>query len=156
MIEERTLTKVCPCCKQEKHLFDFAIRQSGERIGQPVAHCKVCNLEKQKARKARDPSIYRRVEWPSKLKNTYGITVDDYYSMLKAQGGGCAICSTKVPSQRKRKFADVEMFFVDHCHSTGKVRGLLCSRCNRGLGYFDDNPGRLEMAANYLKENTDE
>ena len=145
-------TKKCPCCKQTKGLFDFAIRLSGERVGQPVAHCKTCNSEKQKERKARDPSIYRRVEWPSKLKNIYGITVDDYYKMLENQGGGCAICGTRVPSQRARKYAKTEMFFVDHCHSTGKVRGLLCSRCNRGLGYFDDNPSRLEMAAAYLKE----
>jgi hypothetical protein len=151
MTETLTLTKVCPCCKQEKHLLDFAIRQSGERTGQPVAHCKACNSEKQKERKARDPSIYRRVEWPSKLKKFYGITVDTYYKMLENQGGGCAICGTKVPSQRVRKYAKTEMFFVDHCHSTGKVRGLLCSRCNRGVGYFDDNPSRLEMAASYLK-----
>lgn len=133
-------------------MFDFAIRQSGERIGQPVAHCKACNLLKQKERKQRDPSIYRRIEWPSKLKRVYGITVDDYYRMLENQGGGCAICGTRVPSQRARKYVTTEMFFVDHCHATGKVRGLLCGKCNRGLGYFEDNPSRLEMAASYLKE----
>jgi hypothetical protein len=151
-VNKEITIKTCPCCKQEKGIFDFAIRQSGSRIGQPVAHCKICNIEKQKERKKRDPTIYRRVEWPSKLKRMYGITVDDYYEMLALQGGGCAICNTKVPSRRARKYVKVEMFFVDHCHSTGKVRGLLCSRCNRGLGYFDDNPNRLEMAAVYLKE----
>ena len=146
--------KKCPSCKLEKSLFDFTIRQSGKRIGQAVSYCKTCSVEKSKERKERDPSIYRRVEWPSKLKNIYGITVDDYYRMLENQGGGCAICGTFVPSQRKRKFIKTEMFFVDHCHSTGKVRGLLCAKCNRGLGYFEDNPSRLEMAAVYLKENS--
>ena len=150
-METLAATKICPCCKQEKHLFDFAIRQSGGRIGQPVAYCKTCKSEKQKERKARDPSIYRRVEWPSKLKNMYGITVDDYYEMLENQNGGCGICGTKVPSARKRKHVTQEMFFVDHCHSTGKVRGLLCGKCNRGLGYFEDAPERLEEAANYLR-----
>jgi hypothetical protein len=148
--------KKCPSCKLDKSLLDFAIRQSGARIGQAVTYCKLCNGEKQKERKQRDPSIYRRVEWPSKLKNIYGITVDDYYKMLDAQGGGCAICATRVPSQRKRKYVKTEMFFVDHCHATGKVRGLLCSRCNRGIGFFDDNPSRLEMAATYLKDNSSE
>ena len=151
-MEQTQVIKKCPSCKQEKSLFDFAIRQSGSRVGQPVAHCKACNVEKQRERKERDPSVYRRVEWPSKLKRLYGISVDDYYKMLENQGGGCAICGTRVPSQRARKFAKTEMFFVDHCHSTGRVHGLLCSRCNRGIGYFDDNPGRLEMAASYLKE----
>ena len=143
--------KTCPSCKEEKSLFDFAIRQSGHRIGQAVPYCKVCNNEKQKERKQRDPSIYRRIEWPSKLKNIYGITVDDYYRMLEEQGGGCGICGTKVPSARKRKYVTQEMFFVDHSHSTGKVRGLLCGKCNRGLGYFEDEPDRLEEAANYLR-----
>ena len=143
--------KVCPSCKQEKSLFDFSVRQNGPRIGQAVAHCKSCTSLKQKERKERDPTIYRRIEWPSKLKRVYGITVNDYYKMLEEQGGGCAICNTKVPSARKRKYATQEMFFVDHCHSTGKVRGLLCGKCNRGLGYFEDEPERLEEAADYLR-----
>ena len=151
-MEQAQVIKKCPSCAQDKRLFDFAIRQSGPRTGQPVAHCKSCNVEKQRERRERDPSVYRRVEWPSKLKKLYGISVDDYYKMLENQGGGCAICGTRVPSQRARKFTKTEMFFVDHCHATGRVRGLLCSRCNRGIGYFDDNPGRLEMAASYLKE----
>jgi Recombination endonuclease VII len=146
--------KTCPSCKVEKSLFDFAIRQSGPKTGQAVTYCKICNLEKQKERKERDPSIYRRIEWPSKLKNKYGITVNDYYRMLEEQGGGCGICGTKVPSSRKRKYVAQEMFFVDHSHSTGKVRGLLCGKCNRGLGYFEDEPERLEEAANYLRRSS--
>ena len=144
-------SKTCPNCKQDKSLFDFVIRQSGNRIGQAVAYCKTCNLQKHKERKERDPSIYRRIEWPSKLKNLYGITVDNYYQMLENQNGGCGICGTKVPSFRKRKYVTQEMFFVDHCHSTGKVRGLLCGKCNRGLGYFEDEPERLEEAVKYLR-----
>lgn len=151
-METKVKLKRCPCCKQEKNIFDFAIRLTGKRSGQAVTYCKICTLEKEKNRKQRDPTIYRRVEWPSKLKNLYGITVDIYYQMLENQGGGCAICKTKVPSQRARKYAKYEAFFVDHCHSTGRVRGLLCNRCNRGLGYFDDELQRLIAASNYLKE----
>ena len=143
--------KTCPNCKQKKSFRDFVIRQSGNRIGQAVAYCKICNLQKHKKIKERDPSIYRRIEWPSKLKNLYGITVDNYYQMLENQNGGCGICGTKVPSARKRKYVTQEMFFVDHCHLTGKVRGLLCGKCNRGLGCFEDEPEKLEEAANYLR-----
>ena len=143
--------KTCPNCLLKKTLSDFTIRQSGHRAGKAVAHCKSCSVQKQKKQKERDPSIYRRIEWPSKLKNKYGITVDNYYQMLENQNGGCGICGTKVPSARQRQYVTQEMFFVDHCHSTGKVRGLLCGKCNRGLGYFEDEPERLEEAANYLR-----
>ena len=144
--------KRCHTCKTDKPVSEFTLRQTGKRAGQPVSQCKVCLVDKQKTRKQRDPSIYRRVEWPSKLKSVYGITVDDYYRMLEAQNKGCAICGTKIPSARKRKYATVEMFFIDHCHTTGKVRGLLCSTCNRGLGYFKDSPELLSNAIHYLKE----
>jgi len=70
----------------------------------------------------------------------FGITPDIYYAILNAQGGGCGICGAK---QRR--------FHVDHCHATGRVRGLLCSECNLGLGKFKDNPKTLESAAMYLR-----
>jgi len=145
-------TKSCTSCKEVKPLTEFSIVQTGKRTGNSFPRCKVCRNKQHKERKERDPSIYRRIEWPSKLKRLYGITVDQYYSMLESQGGGCAICGTKVPSSRKRKYASVEMFFVDHCHATGKVRGLLCSRCNRGIGFFDDSIDKLNLAVNYLEE----
>jgi hypothetical protein len=145
-------SKTCNTCKTEKLISEFTVRKSGARSGQPVSQCKECLQGKQKIRKDRDPTIYRRVEWPSKLKRVYGITVDDYYKMLANQNGGCAICGSKVASARRRKYVATEMFFVDHCHSTGKVRGLLCGTCNRGLGYFKDSPELLSNAIAYLKE----
>lgn len=65
--------------------------------------------------------------------------------MLKTQGGRCAICPKKVS-------LDGKALSVDHCHTSGKIRGLLCSECNRGIGYFTDNPELLEAAAAYLKK----
>ena len=105
------------------------------------------------AKKPRDPSLYRRVEWPAKLKKLYGITVEDYYKMLSRQGGVCAICKSKTPSNRVYKYTKQENFFVDHCHKTGKVRGLLCQKCNTGIGLFNDEITRLRSAADYLEEN---
>jgi hypothetical protein len=66
-----------------------------------------------------------------------------YEAQLAAQGGGCAICGYR-PKPGGRRLN------IDHDHKTGAVRGLLCARCNRGLGWFRDDPDRLEIAATYL------
>lgn len=63
--------------------------------------------------------------------------------MLNQQGGKCAICETTVPTVHKR-------FHIDHCHETGKIRGLLCHGCNVGLGYFKENVTALKNAVVYL------
>lgn len=73
----------------------------------------------------------------------YGITVEDYVRMLVEQNGRCAICLSEYPGPNA--------FHVDHDHATGKVRGLLCTRCNPGLGYFRDDPELLARAIEYLK-----
>ena len=65
--------------------------------------------------------------------------------MLTAQSGGCAICGRK-PEQQKR----YQTLHVDHCHETGKVRGLLCDQHNLLLGQFNDDPKLLRRAADYL------
>lgn len=79
----------------------------------------------------------------------YGITQVEYDAMLVAQGGLCQICRTDTPSSRRK------WFDVDHCHSTGRVRGLLCEICNRVVGLMKDDPERLERAAQYLRESHD-
>jgi hypothetical protein len=82
------------------------------------------------------------------LLKLYGITADDYQTMLAAQGGLCAICGK--PDSGKRRNSKVPLN-VDHCHTTGKVRGLLCTRCNLGIGNFDDDIGRFETAIAYIR-----
>jgi hypothetical protein len=78
------------------------------------------------------------------LKKHFGITIDDYFDMLDSQGGGCAICDG-------RENGRYEYMSVDHCHKTGRIRGLLCSNCNRGIGLLRDDPELLEKAAKYLR-----
>ena len=80
-----------------------------------------------------------------KLKNKYNISEEDYYFLLEKQHGGCAICGG-LPSSNK------EFFCVDHDHNTGQVRGLLCDKCNRGIGHFDDEPWIILSAFNYIEE----
>lgn len=77
-----------------------------------------------------------------------GITLEDYEDMLVQQGGGCAICGGR------RGNKDVNVLYVDHNHVTGTVRGLLCGKCNRGLGMFQDRPDLLEKARKYLANET--
>ena len=66
-------------------------------------------------------------------------------AMLAAQGGGCAICGGQQTTKGKNELS------VDHCHTTGMVRGLLCNKCNQALGLSDDEPGRLRMMADYIE-----
>jgi len=78
------------------------------------------------------------------LKKDFGITIQDYNFMFDKQNGCCAICDTH-QSELSRRLC------VDHCHDTGRVRGLLCNTCNRALGLFKDDSAILLKANRYLK-----
>lgn len=95
--------------------------------------------------RARNPTY----ESALKLKMRYGITPEQYSELFTVQEGRCAICGNEesICHSRSKK---VQKLAVDHCHSTGKVRGLLCQDCNRGLGKFHDDPIRLQKAIEYL------
>ena len=95
-----------------------------------VARCPACSA-------ARLRKTYR-----TRLLKRYGMTVAEYDEMLSSQGGGCAVCGRR-PDGRRR-------LAVDHEHGTGRPRGLLCTRCNRGIGLFEDDPALLAHAASYL------
>lgn len=98
--------------------------------------------------KARDGAREWQAKNPDKRKaqriKQYGLTTEEFEALLQEQGGACKICGFSDRSNPN--------FFpmVDHCHQTGRVRGLLCGNCNHGLGKFKDNPGLLERAASYL------
>ena len=134
----------CTVCKEFKPLDAFTIRRT-HRPGRPVSVCTPCKVQYNKKRRLEAPDVVKDIERRSKFKNQYGITLDDYYVMLDRQGNGCGICKASSPGGRTKFFA------VDHCHTTGKVRGLLCTKCNRGLGLFNDNTDKLLNAVNYLK-----
>src|SRR3990167_4410389 len=90
-----------------------------------------------------DPQYAR--DW--KLQTKYKMTREEHAALLESQGGVCAICgSDNAQLSTKRRTA----LHVDHCHATKVVRGLLCAGCNRGLGYFNDDPDLLRKAVAYL------
>ena len=98
---------------------------------------------------ARHREKKRRLEKPANFRNrmlirTYGITLEQYADMFQSQGLRCAICNTEDPGKKG-------VFPVDHDHNSGKIRGILCTNCNTGLGRFKDNIAFLESVSAYLR-----
>ena len=82
------------------------------------------------------------------LKHRYGITEEEYNQMLIQQKHSCKICGHKTD---KCQTQTDKPLYVDHCHQTKAIRGLLCHKCNVALGHMNDDPEQLERAANYLR-----
>ena len=101
----------------------------------------------QKRKRDTDPEY----SFNASLKKSYGICCNTYYKMHEQQNGVCAICE-KAELSVDKNTGKIRRLSVDHCHTTGKIRGLLCSRCNRGLGFFRDNVDLLRNAIQYLTE----
>lgn len=117
--------KWCARCQDFRPLTSFPARKAG---GKPAAYCRPCQR------------AYNR-ERNTRIK--FGLDADDYEMILACQDYRCAICGG-----RPRKYA----LAVDHDHTTGEIRGLLCSRCNHKLlGAANDDPARLRAAADYLE-----
>ena len=113
-------------------------KQSTGKLG-VRSRCRTCHNQDMRER---ETSEYRR----RKTLRSYGLSLDDYDRMLEQQEGKCAVCHSTDNGHPLSNF-----FVVDHCHETGKVRGLLCNSCNRGIGFFVDDPARLLQAAVYLE-----
>jgi nitrate/TMAO reductase-like tetraheme cytochrome c subunit len=118
----------------------------------PCEECIQRNREYMRKKRAGIPVERKKADWVSKrnyyLKHKYGITEKQYDEMLTSQNFGCAICkSTNTKSSAAKRLV------VDHCHSTNKVRGLLCSSCNKAIGLFEDSTEFLISAIEYLKRN---
>lgn len=130
--------RTCSKCKESKPLGAFSFNRRA--LGTRQSQCKPCILVSTRAWKQRNLEKFKRYQFRKKLEERYGLSLDQYSEMLKNQGGCCKICG----SPQKKRLA------VDHCHTSGLVRGLLCDLCNRGLGYFKDSPNVLTKAADYL------
>lgn len=146
-------TKTCTNCNLTKSLDDFSFRD------------KKNNKLRSRCRNCESKSYYSfREQYPDRLKASwniaskryydslpmerrkvrgYGITIDDYNNMIDSQNGVCLICNK--PNK----------LVIDHNHTTGKVRGLLCHYCNLGIGYFKDNTDNLNRAIEYLNNNAE-
>jgi hypothetical protein len=116
--------KVCARCCVDKPAAEFYVNHS--KTDGLRSNCSLCTREQQ-------------------LLSRYGLTIADYDAMFDAQGGCCAICAVAEVD------AAMGRFHVDHCHTSGEVRGLLCHNCNTGLGKFKDDINALAAAITYLE-----
>ena len=126
--------KTCSKCKTSKPITDFYNRKS---------RCKLCSNQESLKWKAENKERYRLSRQRSKLKSNYGITLEYYNSMVEEQKGVCYICKSDNSAKRNLN--------VDHCHKTGKIRRLLCDRCNMTLGLVNDSIELLKHFIHYLK-----
>ncbi len=112
--------------------------------------------ERMKEYNSRPEVIARRKKYTTKYSfenqlKKYGLTTKYYYRMLKQQGGVCAICGNNETIKQNGKVINLA---VDHCHKTGKVRGLLCGRCNLTLGILKEDISLLYNYVEYLKQHS--
>lgn len=153
----------CKKCKKEKPLQDFT---KNSRLPSGYTNeCKECHNAYLKNRRDGNPEVYEKIKaqgarWRSDnpdadrrkyLFRKFNITLEEYQDMLDKQGGVCGICGKEETVVRRSK-SGKEMLAVDHCHTTGKIRGLLCFRCNTALGALGDSLEEIQRVVDYLKK----
>ena len=155
-----SINKYCNRCKTLKTTKDF-YKNKSTKDGL-ASQCKNCaamhrkkwyNKNKERVLEAgkrhyqNNKDSYREGEY----KRKFGITLDDFNILYKKQNGVCAICE-KPETAKAANSNQVRQLSVDHCHKTGKIRGLLCSSCNLIIGRLGDNEESLRKLINYMKE----
>ena len=152
--------KKCSKCQEPKSLKEF--HKDQKRKDGLCSACKECF--KKHYQKHKKTILSRNKKWrnsnPEKIKiyNTrkkeyelfrnYGLSLHDKNIMLSNQNSQCSICKISIQEHLEKYQKD---FHVDHNHKTGKIRSLLCEKCNRGLGFFNDDFETLLEASKYLK-----
>lgn len=149
------MNRTCKKCGAEKPLDDFS-KNITYACGRDSA-CKVCRGRQNKLHRERNPEKYKayKEKWLKKdpegaklkmescrLRRRYGITLEQYNTLKAKQNNRCAICLSPPNGCR---------LSVDHCHKTGRVRGLLCRPCNAVLGLLKEDPSLFLRAIDYLK-----
>ncbi len=138
--------KVCSKCRQSKLLTEFYPQANGV-YGRKSA-CSTCSRSyTSRYRKAKGEGG-KHVARCSYLQRTYGMSLEEYTSLLSAQNASCAICQTHYSKVLHGKLC------VDHCHESGKIRGLLCHPCNAAIGLLKEDEEVLYRAARYIRETT--
>ncbi len=128
--------------KQEPTSRD-ACKKCGKEM--PGARCRFCYAEQVREKRKNGNGTIRRADRARNYRRKYGITIDDYDRMFQEQNGCCALCGRKDAGTNR-----LAHFAVDHCHETGKIRGLLCYPCNVALGTLGDSPQSIEKVLTYL------
>ena len=133
------MEKVCKKCNMSKGISEFKFTDKAR--GYRQSYCKQCKNKDLEVKRRENPEKEALRMRNKKLRQKYKINQFEYLKMYEDQQGLCKICG---------KFES--LLNVDHCHESLVVRGLLCARCNHGLGHFKDNSELLGRAILYLKE----
>ena len=128
--------KKCPKCGIEKPLSEYH-KNKNSKDGL-TRTCGVCSTTQSKEWYRKNPLVKKNAN----LLRTFGISLSDFEVMKQKQNNCCAICN--------KIFKNSVDTCVDHCHTTGKVRGLLCNHCNRAIGLFKESIQSLKLAIQYL------
>jgi hypothetical protein len=131
--------RVCNRCGMKKDLKNFY--KSSKNIVGLSWECRDC-LRKRKIDSEGHYKTNKRKAFLAYRKRIFGLSEQDLSDLFISQRGACKIC---------RVAFIIDDYHIDHCHKSGKVRGLLCRRCNTGIGFFDDDTTLLESAIKYLK-----
>ena len=144
-------TKLCKVCGEHKPLSEFSPhRQQKDKLH---PYCKTCHASRMKRYRhaAGEPEWVKAKD--RMLRRNFGIGWEQYQQIFEQQSGKCCICGQPEQTKRSATYRGENLqllLAVDHDHVTGKVRGLLCGTCNRGIGYLRENPVFLAAAIIYL------
>ena len=156
--------KTCYKCKHTKPVEDF---RSNAKSGYIDSYCRPCRNSYEKNRYASMPKVkkhwlegkteeeklrLRRQKSARRRYNRYGLNLEELTARLEAQYGGCAVCSTPLTLDSHDNAERVKVAHVDHTHTTGQVRGILCSKCNHALGLLDEDESRILSLLAYVKD----
>jgi hypothetical protein len=144
--------KVCNTCHTEKPLDRFEqFKRGGKKYHKNC--CRECSSKKRDAREIKKYGSeeamreHRRLKSrKTNLKKHYGLEWDEYLQMIEDQGHQCSICGCDLKIIKGHRLTAC----VDHCHKSGKIRGILCNSCNAGIGQLQDDPALVQSALNYL------
>lgn len=139
--------KQCCVCNTVKPFSDF-YNYKNKSDGKSY-RCKICDDASRKKWKEKNPEKSQLSQRQRNLKHRFGVDLNWYQEQLKKQNYCCAICGVTENKVTRGHRVDLS-FAVDHCHTTGKVRGLLCNQCNRALGMFKDSAELIKKAIEYL------
>jgi len=139
----------CSTCKQNKLYAEFNKDLKNKRRKGYSYSCKTCTIlcsrKSHKRRIENGDEAYKEAKRNAYFKFKYKMSLDERRQLLARQDDRCAICRTGLVDKGTHTH-------IDHCHETGKIRAILCTNCNRGLGHFQDSVELLEAAARYLKQ----
>lgn len=133
------MKKRCSKCKKEKELTEFGLKKyNTDGLNH---YCKIC--ENERAKKNYSNPVYRERKKYYQIKKLYGLSKEDYFEMLSNQNNKCSICGDGLLNDKNTH--------IDHSHTTGKIRGILCKKCNHILGNVNDDIQILLRMIKYLK-----